>query len=89
MCVGKEKVANRFGRPFHRKMEKFHLEDLKPGDHIAQERCGTFWHHMIVESVKKAEPKPIKVIHYYGGETIFSGKGSTVCDTLLEYTQDK
>ena len=84
-----EKVANGFGRCFHRKMERFHLEDLKPGDHIAQERCGTFWHHMIVESVDEAASEPIKVIHYYDGKTISSGKGCTVCRTSFEYTPDK
>ena len=89
MCVGKEKVANRFGRCFHRKMEGFHLEHLKPGDHIAQERCGTFWHHMIVESVDRTASKPINVIHYYDGKTKSSGKGSIVCRTSFEYTPDK
>ena len=52
MSVDKEKVANRFGRCFHRKMETFKLKDLKPGDHIVEERLHTYWHHMIVESVE-------------------------------------
>ena len=91
MSVGKEKVANGFGRCFHRKIERFQLDDLKPSDHIAEERCGTFWHHMIVENVDEAEAasEPIKVIHYYDGKTISSGKGSTVRRTSFEYTPDK
>lgn len=89
MCVGKEKVANGFGHCFDRKMERFQLEDLQPAAHIAQERCGTFWHHMIVESVDKAASEPINVIHYYDGNTISSGMGSTVCRTSFEYTPDK
>ena len=89
MCVDKEKVANRFGRCFNRKMERFEIEDLKPGDHIVEERKKTFWHHMIVERVELHKPKPITVIHYYDGKTISSGSGCTVCRTSFEYTPNK
>ena len=89
MCVHKEKVANRFGRCFDRKMERFKLKDLKPADHIVEERLYTFWHHMIVESVELDKPQKINVIHYYDGKTISSGSGSKVCRTSFEYIPDK
>ena len=94
MCADKEKVANRFGRCFHRKMERFELEDLKRGDHIVEERyfaylLPTYWHHMIVERVELEKPEPITVIHYSGGKTIFSGSGSKVCRDSFQYTSKK
>ena len=88
MCLQKDEiVANRFGRPFYRKRKTFQLKDLKPGDHIVQERLKTYWHHMIVESVEEAASEPINVIHYYDGKAISSGFGCKVRRNSFEYTQ--
>ena len=88
MCNHKrnEKVANRFGRCFYRRMEKFKLEDLKPGDHIVVQRHKIYYHHMIVERVE-LKLGQIIVIHYYS-KTAPSGFGSTVCRTSFEYTPE-
>jgi hypothetical protein len=83
-----DRVANRFGRCFHRKKERFKLENLKPADHIVEEKYLIFyWHHMIVESID-LNKKQIKVIHYYDKQGP-SGSGSVVCCTLFTYTPDK
>jgi hypothetical protein len=83
-----DRVANRFGRCFHRRKERFELKDLKRADHIVEERHSTYWHHMIVESIDLLNEKPITVIHYYQGSGP-SGSGSVVCRDNFEYTPDK
>ena len=62
MCYRK---INRFGDPYvFSKEEITVIDQLKPGDHIAIEQNGVYWHHMLVEKVDK-EQGVIHVIHYY------------------------
>ena len=81
-----DRVANRFGRCFLHRKERFELKDLKPADHIVEEKYLTYWHHMIVDSID-LNKKQITVIHYYRGSG--SGSGSVVCCDNFEYTPDK
>jgi hypothetical protein len=81
-----DRVANRFGRCFHHKKERFDLEDLKPADHIVREGYSTYWHHMIVESIDLLNEKPINVIHYFEKE---GPSGSRVCRNSFPYTPYK
>jgi hypothetical protein len=83
-----DRVANRFGRCFHHRKERFDLENLKPADHIVEERHSTYWHHMIVESIDLNEEQPINVIHYYRSSGP-SGSGSFVCRDSFPYTPNK
>ena len=89
--MSQTKAANGFGRCFHRKKEKFDLEDLKPGDHIAEESSWglkmTFWHHAIVESVD-IDARKINVIHFYHDMNP-KWKWASVCRNSFEFTPDR
>jgi hypothetical protein len=56
---------NRFGDRYQFVKEEINaINQLKPGDHIAFESKGLYWHHMIIEKVEKEQEK-IHVIHYH------------------------